>query len=494
MGSSGSGNMSQALGLMKSIMSGLENGEEIPLDLWRALPVEGLPPGVFSALLADFCNLAAANENLAGLKQVISRWEIANGEITLGENEALFGASESSGTTDRETERETERETDRETERETPAQRGTTDGGIDDPYNLPVRALLFTLPQVSEKVLRMVAANYPDKTLVTYLLALLKGDSLPETRIAAERLLMVYPPQDYPLRLWQELAQMVEELEADNEGGNAVMREFINEQLREHETFAPKPEWVQDFGLDILGRIPPGLLPREELALPSSSELEPPSPPPVAFCLPSVEEAVNILTARFQRPGARAGAFIDEEGIFSARLEEEREKARDLYIRADRAGRVALLRPVMAEKQAEELSLDDTLHRILGPAHPTAGARFDEAEASPCAHHGGCRMFTCVEFENYDEYGIVDEDSEGVIGPGLDWFTESCDHCFRRIRHRHWAVRKPLMYGGWKGCFCSWKCVAETIEDPREDLIIGMAGYMEAQMKMIGIQDRREEM
>ena len=272
------------------------------------------------------------------------------------------------------------------------------------------------------------------------------------------------------------------------------MREFINEQLREQETFAPKPEWVRDFGLDILGPIPEGLLPRPNAELPDESELQPPRPPPVAFCLPSVEEAVNLLTARFQRPGALPGAFIDTEGIFSARLEEERERARDLYVRADRAERVALLRPVMAEKQAEDLALDDTLHRILGPAHPTAGARFDEKEISPCAHHGGCRMFTCVEFENYDEYGVIDDEAEGVINGRLDWFTGSCDQCFRQIRRRHWAVRKPLMYGGWKGCFCSWKCVAETIEDPRDDLIIGMAGYMEAQMKALGIQDRREEM
>ena len=135
---------------------------------------------------------------------------------------------------------------------------------------------------------------------------------------------------------------------------------------------------------------------------------------------------------------------------------------------------------------------NNLLHRILGPAHPTAGARFNEEDVSPCARHGGCRMFTCVEFENYDEFGVVDEDSEGQISDSLDWYVGSCDNCFLKIQHRHWAVRKPLMYGGWKGCFCSWKCVAETITDPKDDLIIGMAGYMDAQMNVCGIQDRRD--
>jgi len=57
---------------------------------------------------------------------------------------------------------------------------------------------------------------------------------------------------------------------------------------------------------------------------------------------------------------------------------------------------------------------------------------------------------------------LGDEDDDEPIG---HWFTGNCDNCLKKIKKMEYAVRKPIFTGGWNGCFCSFKCVLDKINE-----------------------------
>jgi hypothetical protein len=97
-------------------------------------------------------------------------------------------------------------------------------------------------------------------------------------------------------------------------------------------------------------------------------------------------------------------------------------------------------------------------------------------------------MFLCTEFEHRGNEGyefdnfVIDEHI--FVG---DWFKESCDVCLRKIAKRWHSVRRPLLHGGWQGCYCSIKCVKEQANNSH---VISMINKMEDQLINIGIRDR----
>ena len=90
-------------------------------------------------------------------------------------------------------------------------------------------------------------------------------------------------------------------------------------------------------------------------------------------------------------------------------------------------------------------------------------------------------MFTCKVFDFNEDTGYTD-----------DWFTGYCWHCNLRIRRRWHAVRIPRPTGGWVGCYYSWRCARDALDDPHlpEVLTHGMIDYYERKINEIGIQDR----
>lgn len=61
-------------------------------------------------------------------------------------------------------------------------------------------------------------------------------------------------------------------------------------------------------------------------------------------------------------------------------------------------------------------------------------------------------MLLCNDYENDDLSDDEDTDSR-------EWFTEKCKICGERIGDRRWAVRLPIIDGGWTGCYDKWECV-----------------------------------
>lgn len=94
---------------------------------------------------------------------------------------------------------------------------------------------------------------------------------------------------------------------------------------------------------------------------------------------------------------------------------------------------------------------------------------------------------------------IVDENEE----PPADWFVGYCQRCATRINNRYYAVRIPVVSGGWTGCFCSIPCMRQFYleRDDLEDSIESNSlialdravDELERELMQIGIQDRIDD-
>jgi len=87
------------------------------------------------------------------------------------------------------------------------------------------------------------------------------------------------------------------------------------------------------------------------------------------------------------------------------------------------------------------------LSQILGPANRMA--RDDLTGDDICSIFGGCRMLICP----------------CLVAENEKWFNGYCENCLKKIPYEHWAVRQPRIQGCWSGCYCSFDCTREFIED-----------------------------
>jgi hypothetical protein len=117
---------------------------------------------------------------------------------------------------------------------------------------------------------------------------------------------------------------------------------------------------------------------------------------------------------------------------------------------------------------------DISLFREFGPVNSSYSTS-PQDKNHICEKYGGCRMFLCTEFE---------EDEEEIAS---SWFLDECEVCNNNIHCKSHALRMPLLHGGWKGCYCSFKCLKENISDEITALIVGR---IKEQLKVIGIRDQ----
>ncbi len=139
--------------------------------------------------------------------------------------------------------------------------------------------------------------------------------------------------------------------------------------------------------------------------------------------------------------------------------------------------RVKYLEPYLKTKIGLGLQKNEDIFRVLGPVNPLMDSSYEELE------YGGERMFTC----NIYDYDPVD-------GQQIDWYTGSCEQCTKQLRRRWHAVRMPRPHGGWKGCFCSWKCVRDQLLlFPKPEIITDlMINLFEKQINSIKVFDRQK--
>jgi len=152
----------------------------------------------------------------------------------------------------------------------------------------------------------------------------------------------------------------------------------------------------------------------------------------------------------------------------------------------------------LTRKRLDAGQNDTELFRVLGPVNLITGDRLEGDDV--CCRWGGCRMLTCNSFERNDTRAGLSFHADGPdLDPGdevdfdADWFMlRSCHECTRRIRSRAHALRIPLPYGGWLGCYCSRECVRSAMGamDILNRVTETTLRTVIEQMETVGILDR----
>lgn len=244
---------------------------------------------------------------------------------------------------------------------------------------------------------------------------------------------------------------------------NYIISGFLGQQLDGISPYAPIPDWVKNY--------------TESEDLPYEDELVISEPDINILQIPhNNEEIVEILTE-----GLRAAGRSSEE------MELAQMELRKKLSAASEEDKMNMVRGVLENKAKRNLSSDEDLFSILGPVN----AIVDDdlvSDKNICHRYGGCRMFTCIELED-----MLDS-SNGQIVYALseykptDWFQGACQVCHLRIRRFAHAIRMPLDHGGWKGCYCSEKCLRRDLDSNL--FLTALVDELMKDMNRIGIQDR----
>ena len=288
-----------------------------------------------------------------------------------------------------------------------------------------VLSLIIKLRMIEDDVLKFVLKIYEEKiTLVELAIVLIDGPSDSETVFGLSRLFIIFGrTTNNNYQLLYDYAYQI---------GNSTCADYLFEQVADTADPANIPPWVGNFtGVEIL---------------PDDSDIEYPQVISSIDKLPTFDEAVHLLSEGQQHLKLENFSIEQIEKHLSLMSDEDFE----LYIT-----------PFVVRKARIALSDDLVLFRLMGPAHPIIGG--DLSQDHPCYRWGGCRMFLCGCRENYDD---IDEDIYGNspdLYPYL-WFTGACEVCNFQIERPFHAVRLPLYEGGWKGTYCSFDCLRQSID------------------------------
>jgi len=380
-------------------------------------------------------------------------------------------------------------------------------GDIDG--NLPETPVYFLMePDIPQEIINLMVKALDNWNYFYFVYALIHQDSSPEVEMAMSRLENAYGDQDQ--EIYRVLLAQIDKQRREEESYNHVVQEFLERKLEEVSNYVDAPEWIVTFYGD---RIPHENDPRLEI----TEDLA------IGDMLPKAQEAADAVLEKFeaipthlltiQEPTIRK--TLKEEGVETTvsletlspeegpvspvacplltttqkkGLEIAKKQVRDAFIMAYNSAslrkKVELLGNLAHDISEEVIAKDEFLFSILGPVNPIYGMPLDPE--SICCKYGGCRMFTCVDFENEDEYGVIAEDDPEEY---IEWFTGACEACHDKIAKKIYALRRPFTFGGWKGTFCSFKCLRSVV--PMNDVLNhGLIDHMEEQLLEIGIQDR----
>lgn len=139
----------------------------------------------------------------------------------------------------------------------------------------------------------------------------------------------------------------------------------------------------------------------------------------------------------------------------------------------------ALMNYLKTSSLEESPDIDHRANRVFGPAN-----RFpDKNCVSNPNKNGPCRMLECLcrELDSENDYNYTQ----------YEWFDGVCNNykCCKKIRDRSHCVRIPVEGGGWKGSFCSFECMEDSIPFRDKDMNFRIE-YMKNALFEDGIMDR----
>jgi len=245
---------------------------------------------------------------------------------------------------------------------------------------------------------------------------------------------------------------------------------YYENKLKEIAEFAPKPEYVKIFDIDV-DKLP--MIKHERELDELNDEL-------IADML-LLSGQINIEVPETDNPRDFLIAYLETMNI------EDKMRLASHFI--------------VDPEMIKNVRRNKDIFRVYGPCNPYQDMDFahltdENGDYDPNIVYGGARMFTDTRLEyDYDDDVPLDT-----------WFTGSCNWCSRRIKQINYAVREPVISGGWRSCYCSWNCVREKVKNDLENLnddenailemgaiSLGLIKVIEEDMNNIGIAEREQE-
>lgn len=239
---------------------------------------------------------------------------------------------------------------------------------------------------------------------------------------------------------------------------NRYVYDFVREKLDETESYKEPPEYVSIGDVD--GN---KLFVQDDIIPPDFPDVKLPSPDNAAK---KMKKFLKTLKVDIKERDAALAVFSSQYSIST--LEQK----------------LKLLTGIIGEIDVSLIN-DIKLFRLYGPCNSMSDmeiTRGDPDDDSNCHLYGGCRMMICDCVDNVEE-----EDGEGLYD--YYWFTGMCEYCRLKIKHPHYALREPILYGGWSGCFCSLSCISSSMKE-KDALSGALLDRMEEQLENIGIAER----
>lgn len=340
---------------------------------------------------------------------------------------------------------------------------------LNDKFILPLLTSIFLKRQASDALLSFLAKSITTMSLFDHLLALTEYTQTPAIQDGCYRLIRAYDDETYNnyLRLLDEAKRY----------DNIMMEDFLLDRLQALSPYARVPKHIINVENPEYKKISPDghLLYDADLQNEDGSAKNVRTEPSSSLNLPSTTEAIRLLTI-----GLRTA------GIDIKKQEESRQILTRRYAIATLEEKYNMLEPILKIEYRKGLETDVEIFRIMGPCNAILDVDLDINHI--CTKYGGCRMFTCVDFEYWDN-----EDPDAELGDP-EWFTGVCDWCTAKIRNRYYALRRPLLKGGWQGCYCSIGCLKDEIEQTysSQDIMAKLlVEILEAQLTKYGIYDRK---
>jgi hypothetical protein len=251
---------------------------------------------------------------------------------------------------------------------------------------------------------------------------------------------------------------------------NKTMSEFLISEIQKYSDYSAVPPWI------LKEKVTQKRI-EEYVNAMNDSEY-------VYIPLPEPKEAAKLIIKSFDKNWLKhMKKRITKEGLKVLTIENMEEVTTEAYENATSdIFRFSMMPDDVLEKVFFSKDNDLQAKRILGLSNPFT---FSPAEGE------NSRMYFNLTYLKKDKSGRRD----------VHWFTGNCDYCNRKIRHYWYAVRKPVINGGWEGCFCSWKHVRKSLPIiPNEFLerfapstiVERMILYFENEIAKVGVYERDE--
>lgn len=320
---------------------------------------------------------------------------------------------------------------------------------------LPMLTKLLLNTSLSREALTFTIQAFPEYTPIMYFSDLLNSRNDVNALKAAALITVLFP--DITSEEWIYLHDLIKNYENENmddeeayEFHLPLLKAFIEAKVAETNTTVNIPQWIVDCPIGHISEAPKEF--------------------------PSVKLAVSLLINDMRTKNLIDGNASNDDDFQNNLIAQ--------YAISTMKEKHALLSVILPSVPLYD---DTTIFRELGPVNSVYTHNDNILSHYKCQKYGGCRMLTCTEYETIDITGN-DVDIFDQHQFVTDWFRGSCDKCSQWIAKRCYAVRKPLMHGGWRGCYCSFECLESMPMNTHEAM---MVGRIKEQLTVIGIRERK---